>query len=113
MRDMTSRFIQNGNVLTMTAAGDVASGDVVIAGALAGVALGAAATGEKLDVALSGVFRVGKVATDALAVGAAVYWDAGSSLATSDDDSGANALLGHAFEAAGNPSATVAARLAN
>ncbi|HMQ91511.1 MAG TPA: DUF2190 family protein [Amaricoccus sp.] len=105
---MAKNFIQNGNIITMTAAGDVASGDVVFAGAL-----GAAATGEKLDVALEGVFRVAKVAADALAVGGAVYWDAGASLATSDDDSGANPLLGHAFEAAGNPSATVALRLAN
>ena len=110
---MAKNFIQNGNIITMTAAGDVASGDVVFAGALGGVALGAAATGEKLDVALEGVFRVAKVATDALAVGAAIYWDTGASLATNDDDSGSNPLLGHAFEAAGNPSATVAVRLAN
>jgi predicted RecA/RadA family phage recombinase len=110
---LATNFIQNGKVLTVTAAADVASGDVAIVGGLAGIALGAAATGDKLDVALEGVFSIAKVATDVLAVGVAIYWDAAASLATGDNDSGANPLLGHAFEAAGNPSATVAVRLAN
>lgn len=110
---MATNYIQPGNTVTVTATTDVAANDVVVMGSLVGIALSTAATGEKLDVALEGVFRVSKVAADALAVGAAVYLDAGDDLATSDDDNSANPLIGHAFEPAGNPSATVAVRLAN
>jgi predicted RecA/RadA family phage recombinase len=52
-----------------------------------------------------------KVSTDVLAVGDFVYWDDTAKLATADDDTGNNELIGLAVTAAANPSGTVNVRL--
>ena len=104
-------YVQKGDTLTLPAPADVESGDVAIVGSFIGIASGDAASGDDMDLALVGVFTVPKVATDAFTVGAKVYWDAGAELATTDDDTGGNPLLGVATAAAGNPSSTVDVRL--
>ncbi len=56
-------------------------------------------------------WRLPKTATDDIAQGAAVYFDAAEGEVTQSNGSGSNPMVGHAVTAAGNPSATVAVRL--
>lgn len=96
-------------MITAATPANVASGGVVIVGALKGVAAGAALLGQPVDVATVGVFRLPKVSANRFAVGAVVYWDAAAGLATSE--SSGNTLLGYAVEVAGSGVATIAVRL--
>lgn len=97
-------YIKSGSVMTVTASGAVSSGDVVETGSLVGVAATDAASGEQVEVALEGVYEVPKVSAQAWTQGVAVYWDSSAGNATTS--SSGNTLMGHAFEAAENPSAT-------
>lgn len=76
-------YVQKGDTLTIPAPAAVVSGFPVISGAIVGIASGGAASGAPVDVATVGVFELPKVAANAFAVGAVVYWDAGVDLATS------------------------------
>lgn len=102
-------YIQPGTNLTFPAPAAVASGGVVIAGDLKGIAAGDAAIGEDVDVVTAGVFELPKVAANAFTLGAVVYWDAVAELATST--STANTKLGAATEAAPADTASVRVRL--
>lgn len=102
-------YIQPGENLTFPASVAVASGGVVIAGEIKGIAAGDAAIGEAVDVVTVGVFDVPKVAANAFALGAAVHWDAATGLATST--ASGNTKLGVAVEAAPASTATVRVRL--
>lgn len=104
-------FVSPGDSITVTATAAASSGDGVLVGSLFGIASGDAAIGDKLVLTTRGVFRMAKVSTDVLAVGSPVYWDAANSLAVASDASGANAEIGLAVTAAGNPSGTVNVRL--
>lgn len=64
--------------VTITAGGTIASGDFVVAGAMKGVAIGAAVSGEQVAIQVQGIVRLPKptgVGTD-MAVGDFVWWDA-------------------------------------
>jgi len=102
-------FVQAGSNVTLTAPATVASGGVVIAGSIVGIAAGAAASGALVDVVVTGIFELPKVSAQAIGLGAPVYWDAATSLATAV--SSGNTRLGTAVAAAANPSATVRVRL--
>ena len=104
-------YVQKGDNITVTAPAAATSGEGVLIGGLFGIAAGDAAIGEALDLVTVGVFAMPKVSTDALAVGDLIYWDDTAKLATADDASGANELIGLAVTAAGNPSGTVNVRL--
>ena len=52
---MATNYVQAGSQLTLTAPELVSSGAVVIAGSIAGVALGSASAGQPVDVAVTGV----------------------------------------------------------
>lgn len=104
-------YVQAGDNITVTAAAAATSGQGVLVGNLFGIAAGDAAIGEALDLVTVGVFAMPKVSTDVLAVGDAVYWDDTAKLVTADDASGANAEIGLAVTAAGNPSGSVNVRL--
>ncbi|MTH36539.1 DUF2190 family protein [Paracoccus limosus] len=106
---MAKNFIQPGNVLTIPAPAAVLSGGVVVAGDIKGIAQGDAATGAPVDVATAGVWSLPKIAANAFALGAKVYWAAGTGLATST--ASGNTLLGVAVEAAPADSASVKVRL--
>lgn len=108
---MATNYIQAGSHLTLTAPAMVSSGGVVVAGAIAGVALGGASAGQPVDVAVAGVFDLAKVGAEAMALGAPVFYDASTGLVTLDDDTGANPRLGTVVKAAGAGVATVAVRL--
>jgi predicted RecA/RadA family phage recombinase len=102
-------YIQKGDTLTIPAPVAVLSGEPVIAGAIVGIASCDALSGAAVDVATSGVFELPKVAADAFAIGAAVYWDDEADLATSTATD--NTKLGVAVAAATASTATVILRL--
>ncbi|MDP5309105.1 DUF2190 family protein [Paracoccus spongiarum] len=68
-------YVQPGNTITLTAPYAVASGDGLLVGAIFGVATGSAALGESVEAALTGVYDLKKVASQAWAAGDKVYWD--------------------------------------
>ncbi|MES0027965.1 DUF2190 family protein [Mesorhizobium sp. M0040] len=102
-------YIQPGHVLTIPAAAVTVSGDVVVAGSIVGIAAGAAAIGDDLDLALGGVYELPKVSALAIAVGDKVYFDAATKLV--NKTAAGNTLLGVVVAAAANPSATARVRL--
>lgn len=106
---MATNYIQAGDTITITAPAAVASGGVVIAGSIAGIAQGDAAIGASVDVATCGVWELPKVAANAFNLGAAVYWDATAGLATST--ASGNTKIGVAVEAAAASTGTVKVRL--
>jgi predicted RecA/RadA family phage recombinase len=99
---MATNYVQKGDVLTFPAPATVASGEVVVAGALIGVAAGDAASGAPVDLETRGVWRLPKVSADTIDLGQIVYFDATAKLVTEDSASGANPRLGVAVAAAGN-----------
>lgn len=68
-------FIQPGNVITLTAPYNLTSGQGVLVGAVFGVAANDALQGMPVEVVRVGVFALGAVAADTLAIGDKVYWD--------------------------------------
>lgn len=104
-------YVQPGNTLTIPAPDDIVSGQIVAVGGLIGVAAGDAESGADLDLVTEGVFTLPKVSTDAVTIGATLYFDSSAGVVTLDDDSGANARIGLAVTAAGNPSAEVNVKL--
>ena len=103
-------FVQPGENLTIPAPYNVLSGGVVIAAAIIGIAAGSAASGAPVDVATTGVFDVPKVGANAFTLGASVYWDSATSLATTVS-SGGNVKIGVAVAAAAASTGTVRVRL--
>jgi predicted RecA/RadA family phage recombinase len=105
--------IQPGNVLTIVAAADIASGDPVLIGpdpgGLVGVACGSALTGAEVEVAVNGVFELPKLTTDVVAVGDLLYYDLSEAELTKTATN--NTLAGIATKAAGNGVTTVQIRL--
>jgi predicted RecA/RadA family phage recombinase len=104
-------FIQPGVNLTLPAPAAIVSGEVIVIGELHGVAAGDAESGADFDLVTEGVYALDKVSTDVFAIGDYVFYDAAEKLVTSDDDTGANALIGIAVTVAANPSGTVNVKL--
>ncbi|MDG9791977.1 DUF2190 family protein [Brucella anthropi] len=102
-------YIQPGDNVTVPAPADVKSGDLVVVGDLFGVAQFSAKAGDDVEIATKGVFGLPKVSAQAWSVGAKVYYVAAdkniSTTATG------NTFIGHATEAAANPSDFGAVRL--
>ncbi|KAB2738549.1 MULTISPECIES: DUF2190 family protein [Brucella] len=102
-------YIQPGDSVTVPAPADVKSGDLVVVGDLFGVAQFSAKAGDDVEIATKGVFGLPKVSAQAWSVGAKVYYVAAdkniSTTATG------NTFIGHATEAAANPSDFGAVRL--
>ena len=90
-------YVQPGNTITLTAPYAVASGDGLLVGSIFGVASGTAALGETVEAALTGVYDLKKVASQAWAAGDKVYWDNTAKEATKTATS--NTLIGVATEA--------------
>lgn len=76
-----AKYIHTGDIVNYTPTVDVAAGDVVFIGKVAGVA--------KLDIkanvlgalSLTGVYAIAK-GTDKIAAGTALYWDAANKIAS-------------------------------
>ena len=90
-------YVQPGNTVTLTAPYAVSSGDGLLVGAIFGVAAGTAALGEPVEAALTGVYDLKKVASQAWAAGDKVYWDNTAKEATRTTTS--NTLIGVAVVA--------------
>lgn len=103
-------YIQPGKVIQVTAPRDVASGELVVVGVLAGVAQHAATSGQPVEIATEGVFALAKTSAQAWTQGAAIYAIPATGICTTAATAG-NLLLGAAVEAAANPSATGKVRL--
>ena len=104
----TARFIHDGNSIDYTPGSAVSAGDVVVQGDLIGVAklnIVASALGA---LAVAGVFDFPKTAGsgEAITAGAKVYWDVTDQVAKTDDESGANKLIGKTVKDAGDNDAT-------
>jgi predicted RecA/RadA family phage recombinase len=106
-------FIHDGNSIDHTPSADVAAGDVVVQGDLIGIAKLTIAADTLGALAVTGVFDLPKATgTDtAITGGAKVYWDAGNSVATTDDATGVNKYLGKTVAAAGDDDVTIRVRL--
>lgn len=91
---MAQNYIESGEVLDLTATAATTSGQVVVIGAMVGVAMGDAAIGEVVAVRLKGVYEVPK-ATGAITLGAKVYWNGTGATATATD----NTFMGYAWTA--------------
>jgi len=93
----------------------IAAGTTVVQGTLIGVAEKAIAAAAEGNLFVQGVHDLPKATgagTD-LTVGTKVYWDAVNSVVTSDDNDGANVLVGQVTVAALTTDATVRVRLSN
>lgn len=99
-----------GKSIAAVATAPVASGDLVVIGALVGVASTSAAAGETFEAALEGVFEVPKTSAQAWTIGAKVYLTSGGEVTTV---ASGNTAMGHAFAAAADPSAKGLVRLSN
>ena len=103
---MAKNFVQNGDVVTVTAPAAVTSGNIVLVGAnLFGVALGDAANGAPVVIQTEGVFSVAKTSALAIAAGDIVYYHSGTG--NVDKTATGGVSVGIATSAAANPSATV------
>jgi predicted RecA/RadA family phage recombinase len=106
-------FVQEGNAVDYTPGSDVAAGAVVVQGDLVGVSRTPIAANAPGSLAVSGVFDFPKATGtgSGIAAGATAYWDAADQEAKTDDESGANKLLGKTVRAAADADATVRVRL--
>ena len=90
-------YVQPGATLTLTAPCAVTSGDGLLVGSIFGVAAGDAASGATVETALTGVFDLTKIGSQAWTVGAKVYWDDTNKRCTTVATD--NTLIGVAVEA--------------
>ncbi len=106
-------YVHDGSSIDYTPGADVAAGDVVVQGDLVGIAKSPIAASALGALAVTGVFDFPKATGGGTAVsaGATVYWDVADSEAKTDDESGANKLIGKTVKAAADADATVRVRL--
>ena len=90
-------YVQPGNSHSLTAPYAVTSGDGLLVGSIFGVAAGDAASGANVEAALTGVFDLTKIGSQAWTVGAKVYWDDTNKRCTTVSTD--NTLIGVAVEA--------------
>jgi len=90
-------YVQPGATLTLTAPYAVTSGDGLLVGSIFGVAAGDAASGATVEAALTGVFDLTKIGSQAWTVGAKIYWDDTNKRCTTVATD--NTLIGVAVEA--------------
>ena len=109
----TAKFIQTGDSIDYTPSAAVTAGDVVVQEDLVGVAKLDIAANVLGALAVAGVFDFPKTAGvgEAIAAGAKVYWDVADAVAKTDDETGANKLIGKTVRAAGDDDTTVRVRL--
>ncbi|MGR3493308.1 MAG: DUF2190 family protein [Shimia sp.] len=90
-------YVQPGSTLTLTAPYAVTSGDGLLVGSIFSVAAGDAASGATVEAALTGVFDLTKIGSQAWTVGAKIYWDDTNKRCTTVATD--NTLIGVAVEA--------------
>ena len=90
-------YVQPGATLTLTAPYAVTSGDGLLVGSIFGVAAGDAASGATVETALTGVFDLTKIGSQAWTIGAKIYWDDSNKRCTTVATD--NTVIGVAVEA--------------
>jgi predicted RecA/RadA family phage recombinase len=92
-------YIQHGEVITYTVpeGAEIVSGQIVVIGDLAGIAVNSGSAGDEISVKLEGVYTVPKVQT-AIEQGKKVYVN--DDLKATETTTG-NTFLGYAFETGG------------
>jgi predicted RecA/RadA family phage recombinase len=105
---MAKNYLQPGEHLTVpnSTGAAILSGAGVVIGSLFGVAIHDSASGADLTLATKGVWSLAKVSAQAWTVGAKIYFDDATKLATTTAAAGANKLIGVATEIAANPTGT-------
>lgn len=93
-------FIARGDVIEITAAAPITSGQGVLIGSLFGVATGDIANGDRGNINLGGVYDLPKAPSQAWTVGALIYWDAANNRAT--NVASTDKLIGIAVAAVGS-----------
>ena len=101
-------FIQPGDTITLKATTDTKSGDGLVVGSIFGIACNDALKDTEVEVKLTGVFQLNKVATEKWNVGSLIYWNEQKKLATLEQN---NLLIGVAIADALNPSSVGTIRL--
>ncbi|KFI24356.1 DUF2190 family protein [Paenirhodobacter enshiensis] len=102
-------YLGPGDTLVIPAPSAVASGGIVVAGSITGIAAAAAAEGEDVVVKTDGKFSVPKPAGETWTVGAPIY--ATDTAGTGTITAGTNAYLGVAVEAAASADTVGSVRL--
>jgi len=113
MASPVATYKHAGDVVDYTPSSAVAVGDVVVQGELVGVAQHAIAANALGALTVKGVFDFPKATGGgtAIAGGVKVYWDVSEQVAKTDDESGANKLIGKSVPSgAGDNDATVRVR---
>ena len=110
---MAATFVQEGSAIDHTPGSDLAAGDVVVQSDLVGVTKRSITSGEQGALHVAGVFDFPKATGGSTAIGAGlnVYWDEGEQVAKTDDEVGANKLIGKTIAAAGDNDAEVRVRM--
>jgi predicted RecA/RadA family phage recombinase len=90
-------FIQDGDVITLTAPYALTSGQGALVGQLFGIAATDVASGASGEFATRGVFSVTKAGSQVWSVGQKVYWADGTRVFT--NVATGNVFVGHAVEA--------------
>jgi len=107
---MAKTFLHDGDLITVAApSGGVLSGDLVIVGSIAGVALADAGEAANVVLQTTGVWTLPKLPTTVIAQGAAVSWDIDPGQVVLP--SAGHYPIGAAVEGAGNGATTVKVRL--
>lgn len=109
MPRVTDRFIQDGDVLDVTAPYALTPGDGALVGNIFGVSLDTSANAAAARIATEGVWDIAKTAAQTFAQGALVYWDNAAKSVTSV--STGNYRIGVATKAAAGGDATARVRL--
>ena len=102
-------YVQEGDVLTVTAPAAVLSGAGVLVGSIFGVASADSASGAEVEIQLEGVFDLAKAASQAWTVGALIYWDNATKVCTTT--ASGNKLIGTAVLAVDNAAGSVIGRV--
>ena len=108
---MKARYIQRGESIDYTPTADVAAGDVIKVGDLAGIAKLDIKAGELGALALVGVYEAMKIGLAEFAAGDLVAYDFENGIVTSPAISPAAKVIGHAVAAAAKSDALVLFRL--
>jgi predicted RecA/RadA family phage recombinase len=95
-------FVQDGEILTVTAPAAVVAGQMLRVGVLAGVAITDAANATPVNIATRGVFDVTKTGSQAWTVGQAIYGVGTTTLVATTATTTGNIFLGVAVAAVGS-----------
>lgn len=106
---MAKNFIQNGDVIHITAKQAVKSGELVLIGDLATVAITHLAQGETGAMSVAGVWEVAAKSSDNITQGAKVYWDDSEKVVTTTK--GSNKAVGIAWTDSPSSVGTVTVKL--